>query len=139
MIIQPMSYQTVPMVDYAPRDFYSYSRQVAAAPVFESAEGAEIDSSRVIDILLGQLEQLSYHLARVEPRSEPMFAETGDEDNSGAQEYRPVETYASNEERYNALIEQYAQLRANIEEASLRDSPFAPAGPVAGMLFGIAA
>lgn len=141
MTIQPVSYQTFPIAEYAARDSYSYSRQIATAPTFGSAAGVEIDSNRVIDILLGQLEQLSYQLTttRAEAQSEPLFAETRSAEDLGAEVAASAETYSSTEERYNALIDQYAQLRADIEEAGLPESPFAPAGPVAGMLFGIAA
>jgi len=102
------------------------------ANVFQGVEGVNISAGQVIDILLGQLDQLSYQLARSEPQADPVIAEVNIETGARVE----TEAYASDEARMDALLEQYAQLRAEVEAEGL-DNPFAPTGPFAGMLFDI--
>jgi len=145
MTIGASHYEMYPIMGYAINDFYggrlpasessNYAqlRQASGVPAPEIG-GVNIDAARVIDILLGQLEQISYQLSvsRTEPQTAPIVAEV----NVDAEINMDAEVYASNEERVNALLEQYAQLRAYVEE--MDTGFYAPtAGPFAGMLFGV--
>jgi|GEM_PF-1649055 len=146
MTIGASHYEMYPIMGYAINDFYggrlpasessTYAqlRQASGVPAPESAEGVNIDASRVIDILLGQLEQISYQLSvsRTEPQATPVVAEV----NVGAEINMDAEVYASNEERVNALLEQYTQLRAFVEETDASYYALATS-PFAGMLFGV--
>jgi len=144
MAIGLVSYPEFPIVGYAiggsqvgsvslpESSAYMQSRNVLGIEAFQGVEGVNISQGQVIDILLGQLDQLSYQLARSEPQTEPVVAEV----NIDAGVRIDTETYASDEARMEALLEQYMQLRAEVEAEGL-DNPFAPAGPFAGMLFDI--
>jgi len=131
MTIGSVSYQAVPYTEYAISESGAYSRHVPYMPTPERSEGVIVDTARAIDILLGQLEQLSYHLslARTEPQSDPYVAAA----NADAE----INLDADTEARFNALVEQYAQLRDYAEAEGVAESPFAAAGPFAGTLFGV--
>jgi len=138
MTIGSVSYQTFPIAEYANSGAHSqprYSERIHSAPALERPEGADIDTVRAIDILLGHLEQISYDLSRTEARTEPIAAEApapADAEFSVS----AAETEPDNDARFNALLEQYAQIRAEAETVAV-SNPYAPAGPFAGMLFGI--
>jgi len=145
MTIGASHYEMYPIMGYAINDFYggrlpasessNYAqlRQASGVPAPEIG-GVNIDAARVIDILLGQLEQISYQLSvsRTEPQTAPIVAEV----NVDAEINMDAEVYASNEERVNALLEQYAQLRAFVEETDASYYALATS-PFAGMLFGV--
>jgi len=140
MTIGSVNYQIFPSTGFAIGDSlhdspssYNYARSgaVSGIPV---PEGVNIDVQRVIDLLLDQLEQLSYHIAvyRTEPRTEPIVADL----NLDAEIDFDVEMFASDDARLDALIDQYAQVRDYVETEGV-SAPFAPVGPFAGMLFGV--
>jgi len=139
MTIQSVPYQAFSGMEYAVSDSYSRNSHAYNVSVPEAAAEPRVDISRAIDILLGQLEQISYQLARSEAQIEPVAAET--EAAANVEEFA-IGTGAESmdaEAQFSALVEQYAQLRAYVEETGAPESLFAPAGPFAGMLFGIAA
>jgi len=144
MTIQSVPYQTFSGMDYAISEslgriqaspsFYDSRSGYIPAPV--SAEGVNVDTVRIIDLLLGQLEQLSYQLARTEAQTEPLIAEANADTEMSA---NVANIEADYQARLDALVDLYAQVRADVEAAGLLDDPYIPAGPFAGMLFDIAA
>jgi len=147
MTIQSVPYQTFPGMDYAireslggippsPSSYDPSSRYVPSAPAATSVEGVSVDTVRIIDLLLGQLEQLSYQLARTEAQTEPLIAEANVDAEAIASAANIEADYQA---RLDTLVELYAQVRADVEAAGLIDDPYIPAGPFAGMLFDVAA
>jgi len=147
MTIQSIPYQTFSGMDYAiseslggippsPSSYDSRPRYVSSAPAQISVEGIDVDTMRVIDLLLGQLEQLSYQLARTEAQTEPFVAQTNADTETDTS---VASTEASYQARLDTLVELYSQVRAEVEAAGLLDDPYIPAGPFAGMLFDVAA
>jgi len=144
MTIGAVSYQEFPIVGYATgvpqigreafpeSSAYANLRNAIGVNALEGIAGVNISTGQVIDILLGQLDQLSYQLARSEPQADPVIVEANIEAGARVE----TEAYASDEARMDALLEQYSQLRAEVETEGL-DNPFAPAGPFVGMLFDI--
>ena len=110
---------------------HAHFRHVSGVPAPEGVEGVSINTLRVLDILLEQLDQLT-QLARTEAQAEPFVAQL----DLDAEMDVNAESYLDGEARVNLLIEQYAQLRADME-AEGYSNPFAPTGPFAGMLFGV--
>lgn len=143
MTIGASNYEMYPIMGYAINDFYggrlpasesSTYAQLRQASGVPAPDGVNVDAARVIDILLGQLEQISYQLSI--SRAEPQAMATVADVNVSADISMDAEVYASNEERVNILLEQYAQLRTYVEE--MDPSFYAPtASPFAGMLFGV--
>jgi len=140
MTIGQVSYQAYLDTGYAigasvpvPPSSYELQGSMYASGM-PAPEGVNIDTQRAIDILLGQLEQISYQLhlfSRTEPQTEPAIVQA----NTDFEPIRTAEAYADDQARFDALVEQYAQLRAEVEEADL-SQPYGPtAGPFAGMLF----
>ncbi|MCL2190993.1 MAG: hypothetical protein FWB79_03270 [Treponema sp.] len=144
MTIQSVPYQTFSGMDHAISESLgsvqaspsSYGSQPRHVPASVSVEGVDVDTMRVIDLLLGQLEQLSYQLARMEAQTEPAATEA----NVGAEISAGIASMeADYQARFDAFVEMYAQVRADVESAGLIDDPYVPASQFAGMLFEIAA
>jgi len=137
-------------VEYRRGDAFVPSRQQRPAAEPATPAGAEINTLRAIDILLGQLEQINRELATVQERAQAAAAENRAPVTQPAAEAsagiaaspplpptEPVEA-ADSETRFNALLEQYARFRADVEH-SIAANPYSNPGRYAGMLFGIAA
>jgi len=147
MTIQSLPYQTFSGMDYAiseslggippsPSSYESRSRYASGAPAQVNVEGVDVDTMRVIDLLLGQLEQLSYQLARTTAQTEPLVAEASVEADTSVS----AASEADYQARFDAFVEMYAQVRADVESAGLFDDPYiASLDTFAGMLFDIAA
>ncbi|MCL2192244.1 MAG: hypothetical protein FWB78_02470 [Treponema sp.] len=142
MTIQSIPYQSFSGMDYAsieslggiPPSPSSYESRPRYVPTQVNVEGVNVDTVRVIDLLLGQLEQLSYQLARTEAQTEPPIAEANVEAEIS------VSTNEDYQARFDAFVGMYAQVRADVESAGVVDEPYVPSPePFAGMLFEIAA
>jgi len=122
-----------------------YHNPAPRAAETSPAEGVAVDTLRAIDILLGQLEQINQELAASQARTEAAVSEATAEMIAGGgssavpeADAEGAQVYGSAEERFDALLERYAEFRLAVEDA-LSSNPFASANTYAGMLFGIAA
>jgi hypothetical protein len=92
---------------------YSHFKHVSGVPAPEGVQGVNISRLKILDTLIEQL-------AKMKKQPEPDFGGDG----------------KNNEQRINALIEQYQhQIRA-VQTAGAA-SPYGPAAPVSGALFSL--
>jgi len=154
MIIGAVYEQTFSATQYNRADnVHRYYRQDQAVGSDDASSGANIDTARAIDILLAHLKPINRELAISQQRTESSAAEAAKAAAEAIENIRSMAkaaateaardsekalTAASNEERFNALIEQYAQFRANVKDA-MEANPYTNSDAYAGMLFGIAA
>jgi len=90
---------------------YSHFKHVSGVPAPEGTQGVNISRLKILDILIEQLSKMK---------------------NQPAQEFGNLD--GTDEERINALIEQYQQQIKTAQSVSV----YTPAAPVTGMLFNIA-
>ena len=92
---------------------YSHFKHISGVPAPDGVQGVNISRLKILDTLIEQL-------AKMKKQPEPDFGGDG----------------RSNEQRVNALIEQYqSQIRA--VQAAGAAAPYAPAAPVSGALFSL--
>jgi len=89
---------------------YSHFKHVSGVPAPEGTQGVNISRLKILDILIEQLSKMK---------------------NQPAQEFGSLDE--SNEERINALIEQYQQQIKTAQSVSV----YTPAAPATGALFNI--
>jgi len=153
MIIGALYDQTFSAAQYRVDNVHRSYRQDQAAGSDDGTSGVNIDTARAIDILLAHLKPINRELAMSQQRTESSAAEAA---KAAAEAIENIRTrakavaeeaakntektldIASNEERFNSLLEQYAQFRANVKD-SMEANPYTNTDSYAGMLFGIAA
>ena len=130
MNIGTVPYNTFPSIGYAinayqngrmsvpvsPSSYiYSHFRHVSGVPAPEGVDGVSITRLKIIDTLIEQISRM---------RQEPVPS-LGDME-------------LENENRINALIDQYQNQLRNLQAANV-NNPYAAASPLVGVLFSITA
>jgi hypothetical protein len=153
MIIGAIYDRTFTAAQYRSDNVYRYHRQDRAAGSDDAASGINIDTARAIDILLAQLKPINHELAMSQQRTAASAEEAAKAAAEAianirakakasveetAKDSRMTLAVVNNDARFNSLLEQYAQFRANAKNAA-DSNPYTNADTYAGMLFGIAA